>query len=44
MNYSVWANWAAQGSKDKNQFDFFLATFEDVFFQRFMGKIKFKTV
>ena len=28
MNSSVWAIWAAQGSKEKNQFEYFLATFE----------------
>ena len=28
MNSSVLATWAAQGSKEKNQFEFFLATFE----------------
>jgi hypothetical protein len=31
MNSSVWTIWVAQGSKEKNQFDFFLATFEGGF-------------
>ena len=31
MNSAVWAAWAAQGTKEKNQFEFFLATFEGVF-------------
>ena len=32
MNSSVLATWAAQGIKEKSQFEFFLATFEGVFF------------
>ena len=33
MNSSVWAVWAAQGSKKKDQFEYFLATFEGDYFQ-----------
>ena len=32
MNSSVWVVWAAQGSKEKNQFEYFLATFKGGFF------------
>ena len=31
MNFSIWAVWAAQGSKGKNQFEYFLAPFEGGF-------------
>ena len=32
MNSSVWAAWAAQVSKKENKLEYFLATFEGVFF------------
>ena len=32
MTSSGWAVWSAQGSKEKNQLEYFLATFEGVFF------------
>ena len=32
MNSSIWAVWAAQGSKGKNQFEYFLAPFDGGFF------------
>ena len=38
MNSSVWVVWAAQGSKEKSEFEFSWATFEGGFFQLFEGK------
>ena len=41
MNSSVWAVWAAQGSKEKKSgFEFFWATFEGGFFNFLKAKKK----
>ena len=37
MNSSVWAVWAAQRSKGKNPFEFFLATYESAFFKNIVA-------
>ena len=44
MNSSVWAVWAAQGSEGKNQFEYFLATFESVFFNFYGQKNLYNSV
>ena len=45
MNSSVWAVWAAQGSKEKkNQFEYFLATSYSTYFTYVNEKICFLSV
>ena len=46
MKSSVWAYWAAQGSKEEeeNKFEYFLATFEGVFFQLFNVIFKYSSI
>ena len=41
MNAYVWVVWAAQGSKEINKFENFLATFEGVFFNFSWSKFIF---
>ena len=44
MNSSIWAVWAAQGSKEKSRFEFFWAIFEGGFFNFWWAKKIFKKI